>query len=571
MKPLRKRILISLLLFGMLTGVGCTDPSEQGGESGTTGGESDSTPSSEAPKLQLPESDAKYQLLYNSDMTNLRDAVTGNPRGALSPSLIERSVREAAEAGADAFIMAPGYCWVPWWPSQYLEEHEKWYIEEFGGEKRDNTVNLFYNYVHSQGHDLIGEHIDACRKHDIAAFISFRVNDHHFLPYTTPDKTHIGTTAEIFVEHPEYQIGYDANLGVTLDEPDFINEEIRENRLKLIGELISLYEIDGFELDFCRFYHLFNTTKSTQKEREDLMTAFVAEVASMLEEAEKRDGRERMLSVRIPAYTEVYPNLGIDIERWYEAGVDMFNLSSSYYTDQTTDIAEVRALAPEADLYYELTFASSYQQLKEPYANRRMYRRTTPEMLLTTAALAYVEGADGVSLFNFQYYREARVKEEGVATEPPWETLGVLTDRKRLAETARHYFIGTTPKERITTSWELPQVFGKGLEAIFTLNLLDPAGETEEYAVLRIKSDGNDLTTKQYRVTVNGTVVSETEDIGDPFNSADYPQLLGTAANRKCFLVPVSALKKGENEIRVEQTSGATVTINFIDLIIGAK
>ena len=67
-----------------------------------------------------------------------------------------------------------------------------------------------------------------------------------------------------------------------------------------------------------------------------------------------RGGRRRWLCARVPCYLAAYDALGLDLPALVAAGLDMVNLSASYFTLQQTDLAAVRRLVPQAAVYLEL-------------------------------------------------------------------------------------------------------------------------------------------------------------------------------------------------------------------------
>lgn len=76
-----------------------------------------------------------FKLLYNSDTTHILTCTSSwRPnKEPLADFMFEKAVDEAVDAGADAFLIAPGLGWVPWWPSQVLPlaEHCEWFKKRF--------------------------------------------------------------------------------------------------------------------------------------------------------------------------------------------------------------------------------------------------------------------------------------------------------------------------------------------------------------------------------------------------------------------------------------------------------
>ncbi len=129
------------------------------------------------------------------------------------------------------------------------------------------------------------------------------------------------------------------------------------------------------------------------------------------------------------------------------AGVDMFNVSGWYQTIQRTEgLRHVRAQAPGAATYFELTHSTAnhpYFVTNTSYGTTG-WPRTADNQLYSTARLALLAGAHGISLFNFVYYRHIQGNDlaEGVACEPPFHVMRHLADEPWLARHPGHYHLG---------------------------------------------------------------------------------------------------------------------------------
>lgn len=505
-----------------------------------------------------------YKTLFNSDTTHILQCASPyhatNQDTPITKKMVTSAVTEALDAGADCYVITPGHCWVPWWPSQYLSEHADWFFNELGA---TNAGNQFWNYIHVKGNDLIQQQIDVCRERNAGVFIDYRMNDAHMINKTTKETANIAFSAEIFVDHPEYKIGAMSN-GTSEQVLDFRFEEVREYKLKLIRELIENYEIDGFELDFCRRFALFNTDKTTEADRIKIMTDFVKEVREMLDEATAKDGRYRHLSVRIPIYDDIYGDLGIDLAAFENAGVTIFNFTSSYFMDQNFDLAKLKAEIKDANVYCELNFTTAVATDAE---DLRIHRRATTEQLYTTALMAYDQGADGISFFNFQYYRGDR---QGAGdeplTEPPWEVISNVKEVSALKKQAQYYYFGQTWQDPITDSWKLPRNMIRNIKSDFSMYLVAPEGGWETDGIFSLQSLAS-MSGRSFSVTVNGTALESVPYTGEAYQN-EYTQMIGTADNYACFKVPKELLKEGKNTIYVTLLTGSQVELCFVGLTV---
>lgn len=274
------------------------------------------------------------------------------------------------------------------------------------------------------------------------AFVSVRLNDGHHLQYVNTPKNTRGnhTISKFYAEHPEHRLGPD------LDNWDqhvhnWAVPEARAYKLALIKEICAGYDIDGLELDFMRHPSYFRQDETTSAQRRKIMPDFVAEVRKALD-AGARPGRRRWLCARVPCLLSWHDRLGIDLPSMVGAGLDMVNLSASYYTQQHHDLARVRKLVPGAAVYLEMCHCTMTGQALGPGGGDvRQYTRATDQQYYTTAHVAYRRGADGVSLFNFVYYREHGHPGRAPFNEPPFHVLKHLGDPEWLARQPQWYVL----------------------------------------------------------------------------------------------------------------------------------
>ena len=92
-------------------------------------------------------------------------------------------------------------------------------------------------------------------------------------------------------------------------------------------------------------------------ERRKITTDFVAKIRAMLDRtANARGLSRRRLCVRVPANAKVRPEQGVDLAALKEAGVDMFNLSHSYFTWQDEGARRAREeIGDSGSIYVEMT------------------------------------------------------------------------------------------------------------------------------------------------------------------------------------------------------------------------
>jgi hypothetical protein len=513
-----------------------------------------------------------YRVIFSNDTTNILSCVSPyHKKGELwRPEMLEATVDEVAPHGVDAHFIQLASGQVPWYRSKVypMEEHHRWWQEHFGVDPENDAFNVggVHRYI-LDGGDPLQVFIDRCRLTGQAPFISMRLNDaHHLENVNTPGNTRgIHSISRFYADHPEWRIGDD----LTKWNERTLNwavPEVREWIFSLIAEQCLSYDIDGFELDFMRMPYFFRQDETGSDERSQIMTAFVRRVRRVLDEGSR--GKRCWLCARVPCYTSAFDPLGIDLKAWRDVGLDMVNVSPFYFTVQQTDLPRIRAAVPEAAVYLEMCHSIwNGKRIAKGY-DAFTFRRTTPEQYETTAHLAYAQGADGVSLFNFVYYREHGNGERGPFNEPPFGVIDHLGDPQYLARQPQHWFIAQGWRsqfggERIT----MPQKVGTGSPLTMTLELASPAGGWQKDGRFRLQAseplDGTD-----WSVSLNGVALTSSSDTSEPYDNP-YPPMLGEPAMIRAWGVPASLPKGGRNSVTITLTNGTGAKqIDYIDLAI---
>ena len=521
-----------------------------------------------------------YRVLFSNDTTNILtcrspysawagmglDPATGKPTYrpcGFDASKLEAAVDETASMGIDVHMLQPGLGWVPWWKSRHYPyaEHIRFMKEQTGMEP---SADPFAAYM-AGGGDMVRAFTRRCRKRGLAPFVSFRLNDSHGHEFLGYEKKDIPSWAwhcfsPVHVNHPEWRLGADLN-DWNSRVLNWAIPEVVAHKLAFIREIVVRYDLDGFELDFMRHCKFFRDDDPAPAERLRTMLNFVGKVRAALDRREAHDGRHRRLCVRIPVFLATHTELGIDVEAFAQAGVEMFNLSYYYFTGQQGDFAAIRRQAPGAAFYVEMCHCTQIAPLPfiaSGYDNFG-FRRTTPNQYYTTAHLAYARGLQGVSTFNFVYYREHGVGERGPFHEPPFEIHRGCADAAFVARQPQHYFIGHTWQQPAKGRFPLNDTgnfrqFKPGEPASFQLDMAPPADGWQEDGRLRIQSPEN-LGASRWHAAFNGVELAETPDRSEPYRNP-YSPLLGTPEQHRAWIVPAGLCKDGINAIEITLLSG---------------
>ena len=288
------------------------------------------------------------------------------------------------------------------------------------------------------------------------------------------------------------------------------------------------------------------------------MVDFVRSVRALLD-ATSRSGQRRRLGVRIPCRLDRHAHIGVEVGAFHDAGVDIFNLCSSFFTEQQSDIGEVARRLPAAKVYLECTSAASLGTFLGGYD--QSFRRMTDEQFYTAGHLAYSRGGAGISTFNFVYYRQHHDNAAiGPFSEPPFHVYKGLADPAFVARQPQHYFV-----PNLHGGGLLANALGSGASHEIALDLAPPAGGWKRDGRLRIQG-GNDIAGGRWTAHVNGQELAPTAEVGEPYASP-YPNCLGKAGDYRAWTVPTKLLRDGINAVRVTAVAvDQPVKLCYLDL-----
>ncbi len=508
-----------------------------------------------------------FRVLYSNDTTNITSCVSPfhQAREPFRKEMLEATVDEVTGL-VDAHLLQPGLGVVPMWPSKVvdLKEHFAWIKERYG-----TGPDSFSNFT-LHGGDLVQIFIDRCRLRGQAAFISFRLNDAHHKEFVDPkpgDKpgSSIGmSVTRWYAEHPEHRIKPGSERGADR-VLNWAVPEVRAQKFALIQELCENYDLDGLELDFLRNYSFFRLEETPLDQRRAVMTGFVKEVRTLLDRT-ARNGKRRWLCARVPAYLEALDVLGIDLPALTATGLDMVNASAHYFTTQQHHLEVIRRRVPGATLYFELCHTLFKGDKVQAGYDVFPYRRATREHLHTSAHLAYERGADGISLFNFAYYREhGKGEGRGSFGEPPFDALKELSDREALAQQPQHWFTASGWRAPGMKPLPVPRLIQSGKTAVFIFQLAPPKGGWQKDARLRVQFESAPGEA-EWTASFNGEPITATPDISEPY-PVSYPAMLGQPDELRAWTIPAKLLREGANHFEM---TGPAATAIFLDLAIPA-
>lgn len=519
---------------------------------------------------------APFKVLFSNDATNMLECVSPYHRGApyefdvvwnqeiaeqvgpLTDAMIQASVDEAA--AADAQLLQPGYGWLAWWKSKVhpAADDYKWIQEQTGV-----PPDAYGRYILAGG-DMVQVFVDRCRRRGQGAFVSLRLNDPQTISFG-PNDPYSVFVSRFYMEHPEYWLDKAGNKRNDRCQ-NWAIPEVREYKFSFIQELCENYDIDGFELDFMRTPCFFRLEETTLLQRVKIMTDFVARVRRLLDQT-TRGGRHRWLCARVPCFVEAFDPLGIDLQAMLDAGLEMVNISASYFTTQQTDLPIIRKIVPDATIYLEMCHTTLSGPPIPGFFDSSPFLRTTEQQFYTAANLAYARGADGVSLFNFLYYREFghALTQRGPFNEPPFQVLKHLKDPAWLREQQQWYLLSIGWSDPpLLGERPLPKTFHSGEQHIFMLDMAP--NQRDKDVLLRLRATQN-AQGRNWNVILNGTKLEPAPYVAKPID-APYDAYLGQPDQYACFSCPSGSIHDGRNELTI-QMEGDPATVEYLDLVLG--
>ena len=268
----------------------------------------------------------------------------------------------------------------------------------------ERTVANFRALI-ATGHDPLGLIVSRSLEKGMETFISFRLNEVHSV-----DKPPSMILSRFWLEHPEWRV---AEIGDEIPKNyldivgpranpivarwlagglNFAIPDVRARKLAQLRELCERYPVDGLELDFQRFPIYFPFGK--ERENIPVMTEWIREVRSMIQEVGARRGKPFHLTARIMARPEQNAGVGLDPMTWAREGlIDSVTAAHFLRNDYPIPVAEYRKLLPE-----EFPLYASIEVEKEAATYRAI------------AQALWEADVDGIMMFNHFTSRERGVE-----------------------------------------------------------------------------------------------------------------------------------------------------------------
>ncbi len=242
------------------------------------------------------------------------------------------------------------------------------------------------------GIDPVRVFLEATKERGLEVFYTYRING--------GDNDVQGTIATVPMKeaHPEWLIDWNPGgepiRGIPWN-PDangywnFAIPEVRAYKLSILRELAENYDFDGISLDFARTPCLL--PHGRKWEHHGALTEFMRSVRAMLLEVAEKRGRPFLLAARVPENLPGCHFDGMDVETWArERLVDLFVLG---IRTVDVDIAAFRRITAGTHI--------GLYPCHDDYHATDGYKYAPIEVLRGIAANWWQQGADGITVFNF--------------------------------------------------------------------------------------------------------------------------------------------------------------------------
>eukprot|EP00040_Diaphanoeca_grandis_P044622 m.12988 g.12988 ORF g.12988 m.12988 type:complete len:562 (-) comp9546_c0_seq1:135-1820(-) len=535
-----------------------------------------SSSDSTTPNPPRSQTGLKKLVNFNNDLTNTYSNVSPfHAKGApFDSQVLNGSISETRRLGLNAHILAPGLCWVAWWDSKIAPPrvYDAWMRSTFNytNQSHQTSTGNIFSYV-LQGGDILGEFVKLANENGQRPTVSFRIND--LQSCNKPPVQNYGAMSQFWYDHRHDQ-GIMENGKAFNDTCCFEqkcecscytggasmvlgSEAVLHDRLQLMLEILTLYPGVDFEIDLERWVWIFNQAATNSSRRHAIM-------ADLLRTLRGGMAPGARLGLRVPADSNLLDSLGVDLKMLSSdptIKLDYATFGVSFFAElaSTTDFASLRSQLA-MPLLFELS--ELHEQIFLSHnPTKELLQLLTAEQLSTVALDAYALGADGISTFNFQYYRTMGI-------EPLYDTLSHLGDEDWVDRSSQYWFWTTGTSSSSSGSHRtLPVVLAPDKNDSISVRIATPKTTTYvSVGILRLQ------TTKKWaaplnatRVALNGVWLVATANTTRVYHSL-IPDI--HVGNYAAFVVPTDLVYNGRNNVTIECVSAMCngVEVNGLEM-----
>ena len=360
-----------------------------------------------------------------------------------------------------------------------------------------NTLAFWRSYqnmksLRDRGLDIMELQIERAHEKGIDYWGSLRSNH-------PQDPAHTGTAdnSTFKIEHPEL------HMQTRPQHPlNWVYPEVRAERLALVEEAFTQYDLDGLEMDFVFCPYLFEEGEVDKNAH--IVTEFMEELRQLADKATAYRGRPFAIGARVFPTPEANQGLGLDIAGWIQEELVDFVVPVVYGPRQMdmdmpfewlVDLSvgtNCEVYPALQDKIFSVNTSGVLQQ------NRAVYEHSaTVEHFRAAAANYWAKGADAIYLPWFEWPVGAEER----------EILSEVHDPDLLREKRKHYWTAIRDVDDDTEGYfsQLPITLETGVDASrqeVRVHLADDSARAR--TSLRLKLTGS-VAADVMGVTVNGT------------------------------------------------------------------
>ena len=449
--------------------------------------------------------------------------------------------------------------------TEHTSALDYYYMTEFfGGEPVDfkdskhlQSAQYMYEVLSS---DYIGAWIEGFNEVGINPWISFRMNDIHYL------SDGVGTSiSEFRYKNPQFaRVQHHGAPGNWELAYDYTHSEVREHFLSYINAALNRYDPYGIELDFQREIKLWYI--GGEYNGLELLNDFMRKVQDIVAVYEEKYGHEIKIGVRVAPEVQTNYDFGLDVVTWAAEGIVDLVSPTGRFESHCTDIP-IRTWSAILKPYgVELAPCIETSNLRS-YAGAPDGGHTI-ETLAGTAANMFSQGAD--KMYTYNYFKDGYSyfdEDDKITTDDTFFALGSTKGFWNVITSIGSYEkVITMDRRNILTysdmkpDWQakhigqLPASVVKGKYA----GLRIPVGDVTEGSVLTLKfsTDNKEVLENPPTVYVNSK----------PCTFLEYGECVGvyTSDMVLSYIIPVEA--HGETYMVAEILSDIAFTINFAEV-----
>jgi len=274
----------------------------------------------------------------------------------------------------------------------------------YGGAKHVMLANNLLRLI-ADGKDPLQIAVEAAHTHGIKLEVNLRMSWHY--------ETGNPWNSKFRNEHPEFRLKCwpGQALGPKLD---YFHAPVRDERLRIVSELASRYDVDAINLDFLRWTTVMGMAAADSfqqkfgrapdlagddwdwfRYRAGSMTDFMRKARTILDrEGEKRDKRIELWAI---THYQHFLRLGLDVETWIKEGlIDAIVAGNEGVNFSPRDVSVAKLVAMAKGTRCKV------------YTRLDLYMRKDRPTLDTVRRIflhQFKQGADGIYLYNMAPFR----------------------------------------------------------------------------------------------------------------------------------------------------------------------